>query len=310
MPKAICKMYGDDLIMNDHTACIILNMLNGFGGISAWKSRGSHVEALLKACGSISAVFELNTNRLSRIEGVSIDRVERISRWRELVNLDRELETAKNNGVTIICRTDHEYPDSLRKLRYPPLCIYVLGIMPADLDRESIAIVGTRSPTDFGIRMARKLSQSAASVGWTTVSGLASGIDTVAHQTTLAAGGRTVAVLGSGLAKVHPESIELMRDIVQFGGAVVSEYPMNTETTRYTLPRRNRIIAALSSCTLVIEASDKSGALITAANATELEHHVFAVPGDEDNPLATGCSTLVRQGAKPVTDFSDIINDN
>lgn len=294
--------------MNDHDGCIILNMLNGIGGLSAWKRRGSGINALIEACGGVSAVFDSDPASLSRVDGVSAEQADRMIRWRELVNLKHELEIARKDNVTILCRTDDEYPASLRELDNPPLCIYLRGGLPADLVARSIAIVGTRTPSDFGICKARDFSMAAVREGWSTVSGLAAGIDTVAHQSTIDAGGRTVAVLGGGLANVYPpESIELARAIVRTGGAVISEYPMNTESNRYTLPRRNRIIAGLSCCTLVIEAAERSGALMTAKYAAERGCRVFALPGNANNPMTAGCNNLIRQGAKPAERFDDIL---
>ncbi len=296
--------------MNDHDGCIVLNLLNALDGNSAWReNHGSHINALVEACGGVSAVFESDVSALTRVEGIDAELAGRILRWRDFVDLDRELETAKNNGVTILSRTDAEYPDSLRGLGNPPLCLYVLGSTPRGLPDKSIAIVGTRTPTDFGSRMARRFSESAVSAGWTTVSGLALGIDAAAHHATVDAGGRTVAVLGSGIARVYPvENIELARAIVRTGGTIVSEYPMETGVMSGTLPRRNRIIAGLSRCTLVVQAAGKSGALMTAKHARKLGRPVFAVPGDEDDPLSAGCIRLIRQGGRPVTDFSEILN--
>ena len=200
-------------------------------------------------------------------------------------------------------------PHRLRELSNPPLCIYVLGTLPAELTEKSIAIVGTRTPSVFGVRMARKFSKDAVAAGWATVSGLALGIDTNVHQATIDAGGKTVAVLGDGLARVYPsENRDLACAIVRAGGAIVSEYPMDTTATRYTLPRRNRIIAGLSRRTLVVEAAERSGALMTAAFAEEQGCRVFAVPGDADNPVSTGCNNLIRRGAKPALDFNDILD--
>lgn len=296
--------------MNEHDGCIILNMLNGIGGLSAWKRRSPDINALIEFCGSVSAIFESDAASLARIHGISSGLADRIIHWRELVNLKHELETMENEGVTILCRTDDEYPDSLRGLDNPPLCLYLHGGLPPDLAARSIAIVGTRIPSAFAIHKARDFSISAVREGWSTVSGLASGIDTVTHQSTLEAGGRTVAVLGSGLANVYPlENIELARAIVRAGSAVVSEYPMNMGANRYTLPRRNRIIAGLSRCTLVVEAAERSGALMTAAHTANRGCPVFAVQGAEDAPMAAGCNALIRQGAKPVTSFEDILSN-
>ena len=296
-------------MMNEHDACIILNMLNGFGGISAWKNHGAYINALIEACGSVSAVFEADAAFLSRIEGVDEEHADRICRWREFVDLESERKAAKDHGAAILCRTDDEYPESLRGLANPPLCLYIRGKLPDRLDIRSVAIVGTRTPSDRGIRMARSFAESAVRHGWSTVSGLALGIDTAAHRATLDAGGKTVAAPGSGLANVFPaENIELAHAIVRAGGAVVSEYPMNTCATRCTLPRRNRIIAGLSRCTLVIEAAERSGALMTAKYAAKRGCRVFAMPGKADNPMAAGCSNLIRQGAKPVMSFKDILD--
>ena len=288
--------------MNDHDGCLVLNMLSGIGG--------SRANALIEFCGSVSAIFDSDTASLARIRGISSELADRILRWREFVDLDRELEIAKNGGVTILCRTDDEYPDSLRELRDAPLCIYMRGSLPADLAVRSISIVGTRNASNYGARMARHLSESAAYGGWTTISGLAIGIDTIVHQATVDAGGRTIAVLGGGLAKLHPvENLDLARAIIRSGGAVISEFPMTTTPTRHTFPMRNRIIAGLSCGTLVVEAGVNSGSLITAAQALEQGRHVFAVPGEADNPSAAGCNTLIKQGAKLVMNFDDILDE-
>ena len=288
--------------MNDHDGCIVLNMLNGIGG--------SRANALIEFCGSVSAIFESDAASLSRIRGISENLADRILSWRDHVELDRELEIARNGGVTILCRTDDEYPAALRELRDAPLCIYIRGELPPDLSMRSLSIVGTRNASNYGARMARHLSEAAAFGGWTTISGLAVGIDTIVHQATVDAGGKTVAVLGGGLAKLHPaENLDLARAIIRTGGAVISEFPMTTVPTRHTFPMRNRIIAGLSCGTLVVEAGVNSGSLITAAQALEQGRHVFAVPGEADNPSAAGCNTLIKQGAKLVMNFDDVLDE-
>ena len=288
--------------MNDHDGCIILNMLNGIGG--------SRANALIEFCGSVSAIFEADAATLSRVRGISAELANRILCWRESVDFDRELEIAKNGGVNILCRTDDEYPESLRELRDAPLCIYMRGALPDEMDVRSISIVGTRNASNYGARMARHLSEDAAYGGWTTVSGLAIGIDTIVHQATVDAGGKTVAVLGGGLAKLHPaENLDLARAIIRTGSAGISEFPMTTAPTRHTFPMRNRIIAGLTCGTLVVEAGVNSGSLITAAQALEQGRHVFAVPGEADNPSAAGCNTLIKQGARLVMNFDDILDE-
>lgn len=288
--------------MNDHDGCIVLNMLSGIGG--------SRANALIEFCGSVSAIFESDAASLSRIRGISENLADRILSWRDHVELDRELEIARNGGVTILCRTDDEYPAALRELRDAPLCIYIRGALPPDLSTRSLSMVGTRNASNYGARMARHLAEAAAFGGWTTISGLAVGIDTIVHQATVDAGGKTVAVLGGGLAKLHPiENLDLARAIIRTGGAVISEFPMTTVPTRHTFPMRNRIIAGLSCGTLVVEAGVNSGSLITAAQALEQGRHVFAVPGEADNPSAAGCNTLIKQGAKLVMNFDDVLDE-
>ena len=288
--------------MNDHDGCIVLNMLSGIGG--------SRANALIEFCGSVSAIFESDAASLSRIRGISENLADRILSWRDHVELDRELEIARNGGVTILCRTDDEYPAALRELRDAPLCIYIRGALPPDLSTRALSMVGTRNASNYGARMARHLAEAAAFGGWTTISGLAVGIDTIVHQATVDAGGKTVAVLGGGLAKLHPvENLDLARAIIRTGGAVISEFPMTTVPTRHTFPMRNRIIAGLSCGTLVVEAGVNSGSLITAAQALEQGRHVFAVPGEADNPSAAGCNTLIKQGAKLVMNFDDVLDE-
>ena len=288
--------------MNDHDGCIVLNMLSGIGG--------SRANALIEFCGSVSAIFESDAASLSRIRGISENLADRILSWRDHVELDRELEIARNGGVTILCRTDDEYPAALRELRDAPLCIYIRGALPPDLSTRSLSMVGTRNASNYGARKARHLAEAAAFGGWTTISGLAVGIDTIVHQATVDAGGKTVAVLGGGLAKLHPvENLDLARAIIRTGGAVISEFPMTTVPTRHTFPMRNRIIAGLSCGTLVVEAGVNSGSLITAAQALEQGRHVFAVPGEAANPSAAGCNTLIKQGAKLVMNFDDVLDE-
>ena len=213
-------------------------------------------------------------------------------------------------GVRIYTIEDGDYPEQLRQLADPPLVLYVRGNLP-DFSRSSAAIVGSRRLSAYGDRMARQFAADAVLANWKVVSGLAYGVDASAHKATLEAGGLTVAVLGGGLSRIHPqEHVPLAAAIVKNGGALISEFPMDFPVSRQSFPRRNRIVAALCQATIVIEAGLESGALITARQALEQGKAVFALPGRVDEPQAIGCNMLIRDcGAKLVTSFQDVLSE-
>lgn len=287
--------------MTDREAYIILNMLSGIGP--------ARLSMLLNFCGSPSEIFSQDRKSLSSIQGISASLAEKICEWEKHVDLNAELTLAERGGVRIITRGEEGYPELLSEIHDAPICLYIRGELPENISRSSLAIVGTRNMTTYGQRMARHLAEAAAFSGWTVVSGLAYGVDAVAHQAVLDAGGKTVAVLGGGLARVQPqEHLPLARDI-SASGAVISEFPMEFSPTRHSFPMRNRIISGLSKATLVIEAGRNSGSLITAAAALEQGRTVFAVPGQADNPQASGCNQLIRQGAVLAETFDHILEE-
>ena len=199
--------------------------------------------------------------------------------------------------------------EKILEIHDAPLCLYVRGRIPENISSFSLAIVGTRNISNYGQRMARHLAEAAAYAGYTVVSGLAYGVDVVAHQAVLDAGGETVSVLGGGLARIQPQDhIPLAREIACHG-AVISEFPMEFSPTRHSFPMRNRIISGLCKGTLVIEAGLNSGSLITASYAMEQGRTVFAVPGQADNPQAKGCNRLIRQNAVLTESFEDILEE-
>jgi DNA processing protein len=196
------------------------------------------------------------------------------------------------------------YPVGLRDLEVPPP-VYLLGSTSAS---PAVAVVGTRRCTRYGLTLAEGFGSALARAGWTTVSGLARGIDAAAHRGTLRSQGEAVAVLGSGVDVVYPaENRGLYRAIVEGHGAVLSEYPPGTLPDRWRFPARNRLIAALASAVVVVEAGDKGGALITARLAAELGRPVLVVPGDVDRPSSRGSNRLIRDGAHPVLGVEDLI---
>ena len=210
------------------------------------------------------------------------------------------------NAVRTIARRKPGYPPLLSELHDPPATLFLRGAADAVL-APRVAVVGARSCSAYGAQVARSLARDLASAGLVVVSGLARGVDGGAHRGALEGGGRTVAVLGCGIDRDYPRShAELARRIVA-SGAVVSEYPPGVEPAPWRFPARNRIIAGLSLATVVVEARERSGALITADFALELGRDVFAVPGEITSGLSTGTNDLLRQGAAPLTSVRDVL---
>lgn len=199
-----------------------------------------------------------------------------------------------------------EYPVGLHDLEEPP-AVWVLGTLETV---PGVAVVGTRRCTRYGVDLAESFGAVIARAGWTTVSGLARGIDTAGHRGCLRLSGHAVAVLGSGIDHCYPsENRGIYEEIVAAGGAIVSEYPPGTPPDRWRFPARNRIIAAMSAAVVVVEAAATGGALITARLAAELGRPVFVVPGDVDREMSEGCNRLIRDGAHPVLGSADLLEE-
>jgi DNA processing protein len=211
-------------------------------------------------------------------------------------------------GAHVITASSPEYPAPLRTIHNPPVVLYVWGDVRA-ADANAIGIVGSRNVTHYGTETAKKLSYQLAFAGYAIVSGLARGIDTAAHQGALAAKGRTIAVIGSGLSQLYPPENHGLAEKIAESGAVVSEYPMERPADRQTFPYRNRIVAGWGRGLLVVEAGLNSGALITANQAVEQGRTVFAVPGQIDRPTSAGTNRLIQQGARLVTSADDILDE-
>jgi DNA processing protein len=206
---------------------------------------------------------------------------------------------------------NENYPKLLKEIKNAPKVLYYMGNLPK-ADEKNFAIVGTRLCSSYGKQVALEISGDLAEAGLTIVSGLAPGIDTFAHQATLERKGRTIAVLGTGLDEksIYPkDNIKLARKIVESGGCLISEYPIGTSGTHFTFPQRNRIVSGLSLGVLVVEAKQKSGALITANLAFEQKRKVFAVPGPIHSSNSKGCHYLIKKGAKLVESASDILKE-
>lgn len=287
--------------MNATEACIALNMLPTMGPVRLRK--------LLEVFGSPEHILTAKRDELRRVEGIGRDVVEQIANWENLVDLAAELKRIQEFGASVITAESPEYPKLLRQIHSPPIVLYVWGEL-AERDHHAIGVIGARRTTHYGLESAKKLSYQLAYCGLTVVSGLARGIDTAAHQGALAAKGRTIAVIGSGLMNLYPpENAALAEKIRSGNGAVVSEFSMTIAPDRQTFPMRNRIISGWSHGILIVEAGLNSGALITATQALEQGRTVYAVPGHINAPSAMGSNRLIQQGAKLVMDASDVLDD-
>ncbi len=281
-------------------ACIALNMIPGLGPV--------RMRALLASLGSPEVILSAGRNALASTSGVGPETAAAIANWEQTVDLAAELERIAAFGARVITWDAPEYPAALRTIDNPPFVLYVWGdLQPADA--RAIGVVGSRNVTHYGVECAKKLSYQFAYAGYTVVSGLARGIDTAAHQGALAAKGRTIAVIGSGLSKLYPPENQGLAEKIAESGAVLSEYPMLRPADRQTFPYRNRIVAGWGKALVVVEAGLNSGALITANQAIEQGRAVFSVPGPIDRPTSAGSNRLIQQGAKLIVGAEDVLDE-
>ena len=249
---------------------LALNLLPGIGPI--------RVRRLIQHFGGAEGVLRAPQNKLTAVSGIGSEIASMIASWEDHVDLQGELASIKSRGITLLTPEDSAWPPPFHHLPDAPLLLYVWGNV-LETDSRSLAVVGSRKTTHYGRDCTHKLSFQLAHMGLTVISGLARGIDTAAHEGALAAEGRTIAVLGSGLGQVYPpENMALAERIADGNGAVVSEFPINTSPTRYTFPQRNRIVAGWCEGILVVECAKRSGALIPANLAAEYGKNLFAVP--------------------------------
>ena len=286
--------------MNHLEACVALNMIPQMGPV--------RLRRLLDAFGSAEKILLARADQLAAIDGIPRALAENISHWQEFANPAAELKKAADLGAQVITAEDAEYPSALREIHDPPIVLYVRGQL-TERDRNAVAVVGSRKATHYATESAKKLSFQMAYAGLTVASGLARGIDTAAHQGALAAKGRTIAVIGSGLGELYPPENAELADRIAASGAVISEFPIDTKPDRQTFPIRNRIVTGLSFGVLVVEAGANSGALISANMAAEQGRTLYAVPGRIDAPSALGSNRLIQQGAKLVITVDDILDD-
>ncbi len=256
--------------------------------------------------GTPGNVFEAKPAELQTVDGIGEKTIGAIRNFREWDRAENEVSKIKNLGFKLIPLTDSKYPPNLFNIYNPPPFLYVKGdILPGD--DMAIAIVGTRVPDRYGRFVTDNLAQELAARGVTVVSGMARGIDSIAHAGALKRGGRTLSVLGSGLDVIYPPENKRLYDAISKQGAVISELPIGATPDSLNFPKRNRIISGLSLGVAVIQASDKSGSLITATFAIEQNREVFAVPGNIGTKLSQGTNKLIKRGAKLVESVEDIL---
>src|SRR5262245_2932938 len=254
------------------------------------------------------AVQRLQEEGMPRLEAVLPGLTEKLGVVQQGHAFAREMECLQATEIRVTTLGEADYPEALRWIPEPPPVLYIWGTLGHE-DSLAVAVVGSRKPSPYGQLAAQRLSAELAQYGFTVVSGLARGVDSLAHQGALQAGGRTIAVLGSGINVVYPPEHRRLYEAIRDQGAVVTEFPFDTKPDRWNFPRRNRIISGLTLGTLVVEASDQSGSLHTARHALEQGREVFAVPGRIDVPNSRGTNNLIKRGAKLVEGIDDLLEE-
>lgn len=263
---------------------------------------------LIDRLGSASRAWHASASEL-RACGVDEKSIPAITARRSQIDLEGEVARVHRLGARVLTWHESDYPDVLRQTFNRPAVLYVKGSLKPE-DAQALAIVGTRRPSVYGQALTVKITPLLVENGLTIISGLATGVDAIAHRAALQAGGRTIAVLGSGLDVVYPSQNRSLAERICENGAVVTEYPMGTQPDAFNFPARNRIISGLSLGALIVEAGEKSGALLTAGFALEQNREVFAFPGRVTDAQSAGCNRLIKQGrAKLVTGPEDILDE-
>jgi DNA processing protein len=286
--------------MDSREAFVALNLIEGVGSVRA--------RSLLEHFGDAPRILAASASELLRVRNIGADTAEKIAAWENTIDLAGELKRIADYGCHVLIQSDENYPAALREIYDPPLVLYVKGEINVK-DKNSVALVGSRMSTHYGVETARKLAYQLAYVGVTVVSGGARGVDTAAHQGALSAKGRTIAVLGTGINLIFPPENAELYERIAHNGAVITQFPFNRPADKQSFPIRNRIVAGMTLGTVVVEANLTSGALITANFATDYGRQVFAVPGRIDSPRSKGCHELIKKGAKLCEGVEDILSE-
>ncbi|MDO9545240.1 MAG: DNA-processing protein DprA [Pelolinea sp.] len=283
--------------MDNRGYWIGFDQIRGIGSVRTKK--------LLDFFGDLSEAWKASPSALIEA-GMPKKVVDSFVKIRGEIDLQFELERMAQLGINVLTYLDEDYPRSLQSIEYSPPVLYTKGHFVEE-DEYSVAVVGTRLKTSYGKQVSSELARYLASNGITVVSGLARGIDTIAHQSSIDAGGRTIAVFGSGLDVIYPPENRDLAKKIESNGVLVSEFYPGTQPEAVNFPPRNRIISGLSKAVVIVEADEKSGALITARFAVEQARDVFAVPGSIYAPRSKGTNRLIRDGAIPLMDFSELL---
>ncbi|HEY7535968.1 MAG TPA: DNA-processing protein DprA, partial [Thermodesulfobacteriota bacterium] len=279
---------------------IALSMIQGVGEVL--------YRNLLAKFNNPKNVFEASVNEIEKVDGIGEKTAKAIKDFQDWKKADEELSKIQKSDFKLLLLNDSSYPSNLFNIYNPPPFLYIKGgIIPQDC--IAIAIVGTRTPDRYGRLVTELLAEELAVRGVTIVSGMARGIDSIAHMSALKKGGRTIAVLGSGLDVIYPSENKKLYEEISNRGAVISEFPLSTPPESTNFPKRNRVISGLSLGVAIIQASDKSDSLITASLALEQNREVFAVPGNIGTKLSKGTNKLIKEGAKLVESVEDILSE-
>ena len=283
--------------MIDKRYWIGFNLIKGIGAV--------RMQALMRYFGNLEVAWKAPPIELARA-GLGLKVIERIVQARQSVDLEMIWAKIEAQGIKILTWEDETYPQRLKEIDQPPPVLYIRGDYSPD-DLFAVAIVGTRRVTAYGRQITEELAAYLAAHGITVISGLARGVDAIAHQTALKAGGRTIGVLGSGVDKIYPPEHRGLAEKMMESGAILSDYAPGTPPDASNFPPRNRIISGLSLAVVVIEAGETSGALITAEFAAEQGREVFAVPGSILAPQSKGTNKLIQNGALPLLSVNDLM---
>lgn len=283
--------------MDDKKYWIGFNLIKGIGAV--------RMQGLVAYFGDLETAWKADPAELAEA-GLGAKVIERVLGARKQIDLDQVWAKIEAQGIQIHTWVDESYPARLREIDQPPPVLYIRGEYLLD-DLFAVAIVGTRKVTPYGRQVTEEIASFLAANGITVVSGLARGVDAIAHQTALRAGGRTIAVLGSGVDKIYPPEYRGLAEQMMQRGAIISDYAVGTPPDASNFPPRNRIISGLSLAVVVIEAAETSGALITAEFAAEQGREIFAVPGSILAPQSKGTNRLIQNGALPLLTPADLM---
>ncbi len=266
------------------------------------------IKRLLLKFSSAKQIFDAELVELASVEGIGRERAKNIKNFYEWERVDKILKLCEKRDIKIFSFYNAHYPELLKEIYDPPAVVFCRGEIKPE-DHRGLAVVGSRRPTEYGRKVTERIASELASCGITIVSGLARGIDSLAHSSAISSGGRTIAVLGSGVSFIYPPENRALAEKIIKNGAILSEFLPDEGPRRENFPRRNRIISGISVGTLLTEATINSGALITASFALEQGREVFAIPGNITSKNSEGTNFLIQNGAKLVREVKDILEE-